>query len=305
MVDKKRNFKRFVILYAIYMLLIVLSNFISHGIEGQFGENSLPARLTQLFSTIVTVFLIGGFAIYIFEIPFTSFFQQSRHPVSHYVIGFGQGFVLFSVLVGINVAMGTMRFEGFGTMHPLLLLLFLAGFMLQSYAEELMMRGFVQRIALERFGLWIALFVPSVLFSLLHLGNPHISLLPILSTTFMGLAFALQTFLTGDLWMASGTHCAWNFFMGAFYGLPVSGMSFEASTLHFSIHENGLWTGGAYGMEASLPATIAIILFAAMLFWRFFRSGAYRAYSEPGSKKRMLRFFGYEGEAKEKAEENE
>ena len=93
--------------------------------------------------------------------------------------------------------------------------------------------------------------------------------------------------------------------MGAFYGLPVSGMSFEASALHFSIHENGLWTGGAYGMEASLPATIAIILFAAMLFWRFFRSGAYRAYSEPGSKKRMLRFFGYEGEAKEKAEENE
>lgn len=284
--------KRMVLVYVFYTLLMILFSFLRQQVEGSFGENATPARLVQLFSTITTVFLFVGFAVYIFEVPFASFFQRSDHPVLHYGIGFLQGFVLFSVLVGINVARGTIRFEGAGGLHPLLLLLFLVGFMLQSYSEELMMRGFVQRLLLERFGLWIALFVPSVGFGLLHLGNPHVSLLPIISTIFIGLAFALQTFLTGDFWMSSGLHCAWNFFMGAFYGLPVSGMAFSESAIRFSLHEDGLWTGGAYGMEASLLATVVIVLFTAMLFYRFIRSGVYHSYREPGSNERLLRYLG-------------
>ena len=65
--------------------------------------------------------------------------------------------------------------------------------------------------------------------------------------------------ITRRLWLVTGFHFTWNFSLGGIYGLTVSGV--DAKGLFSSeIEGSNFLTGGAFGIEAALPAILICFL---------------------------------------------
>lgn len=78
--------------------------------------------------------------------------------------------------------------------------------------------------------------------------------------------FGLYVIYTEDLWGVCGIRAAWNFAQGNIYGFRVSGQeSSIGSLIRFSRHGSDLFTGGAFGPEASIFATIVALGFIVFL----------------------------------------
>ena len=185
-------------------------------------------------------------------------------------LGLGIGSLMIFAVGAAESVLGVARFS-FGQLSPgpflgwggaTLVLLFVA-----ATNEELMFRGYpFQRLA-ESMGAPGAVAVFSVLFGLVHLGNPNHSVVSTVNTALIGVPLALAYLRTRALWMPVGAHFAWNFLQGFGLGLPISGFSVPLSVLHPQVSGNILLTGGRYGPEASILTTIVIIAATGYL-WR-------------------------------------
>lgn len=125
--------------------------------------------------------------------------------------------------------------------------------------EELLARAIILRLLARAFGVRWALLLSATAFGAAHLGNPNASSLAALAITIeAGLLLAGFYMVTGRIWMSVGAHAAWNFMQGAVFGAPVSGMQGSGS-LFISTPAHGaspVYSGGAFGPEASLPAIL-------------------------------------------------
>ncbi|MHB2015906.1 MAG: CPBP family intramembrane glutamic endopeptidase [Candidatus Xenobia bacterium] len=141
-----------------------------------------------------------------------------------------------------------------GTLWMLVMLLFAA------MREELVTRGFPLQTLARSLPPWLAAICTAVPFALLHIGNPHWNTLAIFNTFLAGLWLAAARLRSGQLWLPTGLHFGWNLALAAF-GLTVSGEHFPQLAL-FSARINAPdWlSGGAYGPEAGLAATVVLIL---------------------------------------------
>ncbi|MGA2986998.1 MAG: type II CAAX endopeptidase family protein [Terriglobia bacterium] len=133
-------------------------------------------------------------------------------------------------------------------------------FALAATNEEAIFRGYpFQRLA-ESITPLGAIAATSALFGFAHLANPHRTWISTLNTALVGIPFCIAYLRTRSLWMPIGMHFIWNFLLGFFLGLPVSGLTLPASI--FTAHVLGPMrlTGGDYGPEGGLLATGAILL---------------------------------------------
>jgi hypothetical protein len=87
-----------------------------------------------------------------------------------------------------------------------------------------------------------------------------------LNIALAGVAFALAYRATGSLWLPIAYHFMWNYAQGPLLGLPVSGMTFHALA-EASPAGPPLWTGGAFGAEGGLVATVVLVVSIAGLAW--------------------------------------
>jgi membrane protease YdiL (CAAX protease family) len=142
--------------------------------------------------------------------------------------------------------------------------------------EEVAVRGYLLVNAAEglsgrfgrRRGVLAAVAVTAGLFGILHASNPGGTILGLLNITLAGLLLGGAYVLTGRLAMAVGIHAAWNFAVGAVYGLPVSGL--ETSSALLAVEPDGprVLTGGAFGPEGGVLVLAALAVGAALvLLW--------------------------------------
>jgi len=139
-------------------------------------------------------------------------------------------------------------------------LLFLAFFLLlSSVFEELTFRGYALVRAADAVGAVIACLASSALFGFAHFANPQATLLSSLNTALAGVLLSIARLRSRALWMPIALHFAWNFSLGPVFSFPVSGYTFGA--LRLSAPAPGpLWlSGGAYGPEASVALTLALV----------------------------------------------
>jgi len=80
-----------------------------------------------------------------------------------------------------------------------------AAILLAPLAEELVFRGLLLRYFRQRFGLWPAVVVSSLLFAAMHLSVDQ--MLPL---TVLGVGFALAYVWVGNLWASVVLHALWN-----------------------------------------------------------------------------------------------
>lgn len=144
-----------------------------------------------------------------------------------------------------------------------------------GFFEELTFRAILFRIVEEKLGSWVALFVSSLFFGVVHISNPN-------ATVFSSMAIAIEAgillgaayMLTRRVWFAVGIHIAWNYIQGAVFGIAVSGIEVKGL---ISSHLEGdeLFSGGAFGAEASLVTLIVCTLAGVVLLWKSHQNKAF------------------------------
>jgi membrane protease YdiL (CAAX protease family) len=138
-----------------------------------------------------------------------------------------------------------------------------------ALAEEAMFRGYgLQTLARARLAS-LGVLLTCAFFGIVHLGNPNV--VPgftMANTMLAGVWLAVAYLRTRSLWFPLGVHWAWNWALGWFFGLPVSGANLVSHPL-FAATDNGpFWlTGGSYGIEGGLAGTIALLL-VTIYTWR-------------------------------------
>lgn len=135
-----------------------------------------------------------------------------------------------------------------------------------AFGEEVLVRGYgFQQIAraITPPGATLA---AGVFFGALHAENPSASWVSIVNTSLFGLLFGFAVVRYRSLWPSIGMHLGWNLSL-AILGANISGLRMGLTALRAMPVGPVLWTGGDYGPEASLVATIAVLT-AAVVVWK-------------------------------------
>jgi hypothetical protein len=132
-------------------------------------------------------------------------------------------------------------------------------------SEELIFRGYPFQRLVEALGPAVAVALFAGLFGLVHLRNPYHNWVSTLNTMLVGIPLAVAYLRTRALWLPVGIHLAWNYVQGCGLGLPVSGIRLPFSFFRAEVRGSELLTGGSYGPEGGLLATVAILAATAYL----------------------------------------
>ena len=138
-----------------------------------------------------------------------------------------------------------------------------------ALAEESMFRGYGLQTLTRAKLAWLGVLLTSVPFGLVHLSNPNVVPgVTFANTALAGIWLAAAYLRTRSLWLPLGVHWAWNWALGWFFGLPISGINLVSEPL-LNVQDVGpKWlTGGSYGIEGGVACTIALIL-STFFLWR-------------------------------------
>lgn len=133
-------------------------------------------------------------------------------------------------------------------------------FITVSLFEETFFRGYIITLMQSRKNhQWLIYLVSSLFFSITHGVNTNVTLLGLLNIFIVGILFAYMFIKTKSLLLPIGYHITWNFFQGNVFGFAVSGLKTPAMYNVNLTTSNTLLTGGDFGLEGSLLATVIIL----------------------------------------------
>jgi membrane protease YdiL (CAAX protease family) len=265
-------FAFFAVLFLLATILrvgyVVLHNF-GPSVPGQAFLADAIFRITLLVAALGAGYLCAR----LFEgLPWRSLgltFHQGW--LRDLLVGGAIGFVALAVAVGIATAAGGLRFSlggsALGIIRSLVgsaVLLFVA-----ALAEEALFRGYVLQTFTRAQLTLLGVLLTSVPFALVHLSNPNVVPgVTFANTALAGIWLAAAYLRTRSLWFPLGVHWAWNWALGAFFGLPISGINLVSNPVLKGNDVGPAWlTGGSYGIEGGVACTIALVAFT-FFIWR-------------------------------------
>jgi uncharacterized protein len=239
------------------------------------GSPALPviSGAAGLIGALLSVWLAGRF---LDRRPFADFgFHLNGGWWLDLFFGMALGALLMTAVFLAELGLGWVTVTGaFKSLVPgapfwLALLIPAALFLCVGFYEELISRGYQLRNAAEglnlpgvgpRNAVLLAWVLSSAFFGYLHATNPNATLLSTVNVALAGLMLGVGYVLTGELAIPIGLHVTWNFFQGAVYGFPVSGLRVGGATF-LSLDQGGpdLWTGGPFGPEGGLLGPVAMV----------------------------------------------
>ncbi len=191
-------------------------------------------------------------------------------------LGVGIGFVAMGTIFATFLAFGWLEFTGWGWERaglqpfPVAIAGYLIHMAMVGFYEELFSRGYHLKNMMEgyRFGkdasgqraAVLSLITSSVIFGLMHAGNPGFKWSALVGIVIAGLLLGIPYLMTGRLGYAIGLHFSWNFVQGGIFGFPVSGNPFRESVIQQRVTGPDWLTGGSFGPEAgNLPHVILVL----------------------------------------------
>ena len=185
-------------------------------------------------------------------------------------LGFGMaaGTILMAVPAFVLTCFGAVHWH-IGVSAVVLLIAGVETMAVAAIAEELLFRGFIFQRLVDGIGAWPAQLIVGGFFLLTHLNNPGMTgatrfwagMNIFLASVLFGLAFLR----TRSLAMPIGLHFMANVTQGPILGFGVSGNG-EAGLLQPTFSGAPQWlTGGAFGLEASLPGLICVVILLFLL----------------------------------------
>lgn len=263
--------------FLLAVILVVLTN-VALPVITFLIFNLHPLLADTAYRWLASTVLIGGFAFFsrvldqweggawqYLGLPWT------RLAITQFLAGFAISAVLITIAVASLALFGSLslgfNFSGRAIAHEILVVILLVG---GALLEELSFRGYPFQRLVEAARPVGAIVVLSILFGAVHLQNPNaggVLSLGFLNTILVGVLFAYAYLRTKTLWLPIGMHFSWNFFLGVVYGLPVSGLRDFSIVVRSTAHGPRILTGGAYGIEGSLPGTLVLLVGFLLVTW--------------------------------------
>ena len=224
----------------------------------------LLMMVCQLLGTLFTVWLFQKF---INREPFTSigleFSGYKDDFVSGLLLGVGLIVLGFGTLYIFNfLSVASIQFSLIDQ------LFYLSLFAVVSLNEEIAIRGYILQNLSSSFNKYIALVLSSLVFMIMHIGNPNMSAVPLFNLFLAGLLLGVYCIHKNNLWFPIGAHITWNYFQGPVLGFEVSGNDVDSIFIQ-SLNGSELITGGEFGFEGSIILTVLMIIGIVYLDRRF------------------------------------
>ena len=215
----------------------------------------LLMMVSQLFGTLFTVWLFQKF---VNREPFTSigleFSGYKDDFVSGLLLGVGLIVLGFGTLYIFNfLSVASIQFSLIDQ------LFYLSLFTVVSLNEEIAIRGYILQNLSRSFNKYIALVLSSLVFMIMHIGNPNMSAVPLFNLFLAGLLLGVYCIHKNNLWFPIGAHITWNYFQGPVLGFEVSGNDVDSIFIQ-SLNGSELITGGEFGFEGSIILTTFMII---------------------------------------------
>ena len=224
----------------------------------------LLMMVSQLFGTLFTVWLFQKF---VNRESFTSigleFSGYKDDFVSGLLLGVGLIALGFGTLYIFNfLSVASIQFSLIDQ------LFYLSLFAVVSLNEEIAIRGYILQNLSSSFNKYIALVLSSLVFMIMHIGNPNMSAVPLFNLFLAGLLLGVYCIHKNNLWFPIGAHITWNYFQGPVLGFEVSGNDVDSIFIQ-SLNGSELITGGEFGFEGSIILTVLMIIGIVYLDRRF------------------------------------
>ncbi len=242
------------------------------------GENIFTSLFTiagLYIATAVALWLVSRFVDHRDYREFG--FSFDRMWWQDLIIGFLIGALLFTVIFVIEYTTGwvtiTQLFKNekeawINFPFALTLIVALFAYIGMALLEEIIFRGYLIKNLSEGFhsqrvnsgmAVVLAYTTSSLLFALVHIRNPNISIFGVVNLLVSGLLLGALFLLTGELALPISLHASWNFFMGVVFGFPVSGNVEKITVIATKQGGPIMWTGGAFGPEGGLIGLLATL----------------------------------------------
>ncbi len=210
--------------------------------------------------------LIGGStATLLFIIVYATFYSlYERRKISelsgsnlakNLITGILLGTVLQTLtvlVIYLNNGFSVISLNSFIHVLPSLTMAFTA-----AIPEELLFRGIIFRIVEEKLGSYLALAISAIIFASIHFLNPNSTLIITFGIAIQGgLLLGAAYIYSKNLWFPIAIHFAWNIVQSGVFGAATSGNIFGKSLLTTKIEGTELITGGQFGPEGSIQATL-------------------------------------------------
>ena len=255
-----RTFIRFPLIRIVLASIAVVAAFVAaQKIAGLLPLERMGRALAAALICIPAVY--GAYYAYVRFVEQRPLFELSRRDALK-ELGLGAliGMLLFTSTVGVLAALGVYQFTGLGS--PANLIVPLMSALIAGVFEEVLFRGIVFRIIEGWVGTWLSMVVSAIIFGLIHLVNPHATLIGAIAIIFeAGILLAAAYLMTRRLWFPIGLHAAWNFTQGGVFGIAVSGVPAKGFLLGALTGPDWL-SGGTFGAEASVVAIVMCLAVA-------------------------------------------
>jgi uncharacterized protein len=138
-------------------------------------------------------------------------------------------------------------------------------FAVAAAAEEVLFRGYAFQALVQGIGAWPAVLLSSAAFALAHLANPGVDAVALANICAAGVMLGWAYLRTRSLWFCTALHLGWNWAMSGVLDFPVSGLPRDVP-LYDEVSIGPRWfTGGDFGPEGGVAATLAIVLLTVLL----------------------------------------
>lgn len=224
------------------------------------NDNSDYFLLFNLFLTIF-VALLG----YLFARKYQKRNKESLGLVKNpknYLKGIVLGFLMILSVVLLLKISGFAEFTiNISQVTWPIFVIFILGWAIQGFEEELITRSILMNYFAVNNGVMGGIIINSLIFAILHLGNPAFGILPFINIMLIGIVFSLLFYISDDIFLPAAAHSFWNFAQGNIFGIEVSGMDEINNTIFKTkLMGSDLISGGAFGFEGSIFVTFVEII---------------------------------------------
>ena len=254
---------------VLYFISLLIGEVIIIGGSYLFGFNATDKQLPY------DIMLICSFYGYIVTILAFIFFVKKRNKDKLSRIGLDNNFKTFfiGILIGIVSLLliiislmlcGSIKFVGINNnINWLFFGLYFGGYLIQSFMEELICRGFILYRLKEKLSIIVVSIISILFFAIGHFDKMFnegvlIGIIGIVNLIIISLIYVCVTLKSKNIYSATGFHFIWNFALFNIIGLNLSGLEVTNSIFKIEV-VNKFLTGYSYGIESSIVCTIVLL----------------------------------------------
>mgnify|MGYP002589008871 FL=1 len=235
----------------------------------QFVSNIGAQEVIALFVNIFVILAVLLFSRIFESRSVASFGFTTKKPLKNIGIGLLTGFVFLLFVFLVNLLSSSIEVSfNLESISWLYVIASFFGFLFQGTMEEVVCRGFIMNTVSAKTNVWMGVIINSIIFTALHGVNDSVTALAIFNLFLASLILSFIFYLSDNLLLVGAFHAIWNFMLGPFFGVPVSGYSIYSSIFQTApVTNKTLINGGGFGFEGGLGLTIGAVLMLIVLFY--------------------------------------